>query len=152
MLRLVRPHALPQDCVWIRVHTFRHGLMTCQYHHPGERFLSFCLKMDEDLFDVTRCCEVFLWHQALYSGRLWFLITQMWDHVHSVQVFYIHYANNFNVLQTHDFAWHLDWYFSFKGHSGNHFHYMECVLSNHSPNAVVKVFSYILDMDIRIDI
>ena len=53
--------------------------------------------MDEDLFDVTRCCEVFLWHQALYSG-----------HLYSVQVFDIHSANNFNILQTHHFAWHLD--------------------------------------------
>ena len=42
-----------------------------------ERFLSFRLKMDEDLSDVTRCCEVFLWHKALYSGRIQFLISQM---------------------------------------------------------------------------
>ena len=38
LLRLVRPHALSQDCIWIRVHTVRHGLMTCPYHYPGERF------------------------------------------------------------------------------------------------------------------
>ena len=40
-------------------------------------FFSFWLKMDEDLFDVTRCCGAFLWHQAIYSGRIRFLISQM---------------------------------------------------------------------------
>ena len=35
MLWLVRPHALPQDCIWIRVHTVRHGLITCLYYYPG---------------------------------------------------------------------------------------------------------------------
>ena len=59
------------------VHTVRHGLMTCLYYYPGERFLSFRLKMDEDLSDVTKFCEVFLWHKALYSGRIRFLISQM---------------------------------------------------------------------------
>ena len=29
--------------------------------------LSFWFKMGEGLLDVTRCCEVFLWYQALYS-------------------------------------------------------------------------------------
>ena len=76
----------------------------------------------------------------------------MKDHVHSVQIFDIHSANNFNILKTHDVAWHLDWYLTSKGHSGNHFHYMECVQSNHSPNTVVKVFTHMLDMDLRIDI
>ena len=108
--------------------------------------------MDEDLSDVTRCCEVFLWHKALYSGRIRILISQMYDHVHSVQVFDIHSANNFKILQTHEVAWHLDWYLTSKGHSGNYFHYMECVQSNHSPNTVVKVFSHMLDMGLRIDI
>ena len=67
--------------------------------------------------------------------------------MHSVQVFDIHSANNFKILQTHDVAWHLDWYLTSKGHSGNHSHYMECVQSNHSPNTVVKVFSHMLNMD-----
>ena len=35
MLWLVRSHALPEDCIWIRVHTVRHGLMTCLYHYPA---------------------------------------------------------------------------------------------------------------------
>ena len=52
--------------------------------------------------------------------------------MHSVQVCDIHSANNFKILQTHDVAWHLDWYLTSKGHSSNHFHYMECVQSNHS--------------------
>ena len=36
-------------------------------------FLSFWLKMGEGLLDLTRCCEVFLWNQALYSDRIRFL-------------------------------------------------------------------------------
>ena len=40
-------------------------------------FLSFWLKMGGGSFDVTRCCEVFLWNQALYSNRIWFLIPKM---------------------------------------------------------------------------
>ena len=40
-------------------------------------FLSFCLKMSEGLLDVTRCCEVFLWNQALYSDRMRFIIPKM---------------------------------------------------------------------------
>ena len=50
--------------------------------------------------------------------------------MHSVQIFDIHSANNFKILQTHGVAWHLDWYLTSKEHSGNHFHYMECVQSN----------------------
>ena len=70
--------------------------------------------------------------------------------MHSVQVFDIYSANNFNILQTRNFAWHLDWYFSSKGHSDIHYHYMGCVQSKHSPNTAVKVFSYMLDMNLRI--
>ena len=40
-------------------------------------FLSFWLKMGEGLLDVTRCCEVFLWNQALHSDRILFLIPKM---------------------------------------------------------------------------
>ena len=40
-------------------------------------FLSFWLKMGEGLLDVTRCCEAFLWNQALYSERIRFLIPKM---------------------------------------------------------------------------
>ena len=30
--------------------------------------------MGEGLLDLARCCEIFLWNQALYSDRIWFLI------------------------------------------------------------------------------
>ena len=55
----------------------RNWAMTCLYHHSGKCFvcfLSFWLKMGEGLLDLTRCCEVFLWNQALYSDRIRFLI------------------------------------------------------------------------------
>ena len=45
------------------------GLTTCQDDYPGELFASYRPKMDEGL-DVTRCCEVFLWHQPLFGHVL----------------------------------------------------------------------------------
>ena len=40
-------------------------------------FLWFWLKMGEGLLDVARCCDVFLWNQALYSDRIRFPIPKM---------------------------------------------------------------------------
>ena len=62
---------------WSKSMTVRNWAMTCLYHHSGEVFIWLWLKMGEGLLDVTRCCEVFLWNQALYSDRIRFLIPKM---------------------------------------------------------------------------
>ena len=54
--------------------TVRNWAMICLHHDSAECFLSLWLKMGEGLLDVTGCCEVFLWHQALYLERIRFLI------------------------------------------------------------------------------
>ena len=59
----------------------RNWTMTCLYHHSGDClcfvFLSFWVKMGEGFLDVTRCCDVFVWNQALYSDWIRFLIPKM---------------------------------------------------------------------------
>ena len=67
------------------------------------------------------------------------------------QVFDIHSADSFNILQNHDsLGICIDT--SSMGHIGNYSHYMGCDQSNYTTNTVVKCFSFMLDTDLRIDI